>query len=135
MSTRVLRATCLIAVALVAALALAACGTAPTVSVQSHELHLRLDEYQILPRSVSVPPGPLKIVARNVGILTHNVALEGTRNSRGQSVVLDAVPTVLPGQTGKSVTLSLEPGTYALLSTVANQSDLGMTATLIVRAR
>lgn len=122
---------------LLAGLALAGCGTKTvTVTVTSHELRLRLEEYRFVPQNVSVPPGRLKIVAYNAGALTHNVVIEVTRGSAGGGADIRAViPTVLPGQTGTPIKVNLPPGRYTMVSTIANQADLGMTGTLTVRAQ
>jgi hypothetical protein len=113
---------------LCAALALTGCAATKTTVLRRHELRLREDEYRILPRSVSVPAGRLKIVVANNGVLAHNLVIE-----RGGEV-LAAVPTILPGQTGGPVKVTLAAGTYTLASTLASQSNLGMEATLRVRS-
>ena len=100
----------------------------------SRRVALSLDEYRILPQSVSVPAGRIRITAVNRGILTHNVTIElQRRDSNGHPVILADTSTIMPGATGTVVTPALRPGRYALLSTVSNQADLGMTATLVVR--
>jgi hypothetical protein len=82
---------------------------------------------------VNVPAGPLRIVACNRGILTHNVALQrGTLDSDERTMLTD-IPTLLPGKCGSVLTSPLAPGRYLLASTVGNQAVLGMAATLIVR--
>lgn len=133
MPTRAALATRWIALVL-AALALAGCGTS-TARLTSHELRLRLEEYRFVPQSVSVPPGLLKIVAYNAGALTHNVVIELHRHdSPGNAVIKAAIPTLLPGRLSVPIKVDLPPGRYTLVSTIANQADLGMTATLIVRS-
>jgi hypothetical protein len=121
--------------ALLAPLTLAGCGGAKTVRVEGHELRFGLDEYRILPRDVSVPPGPLRMVVRNRGVLTHNLTLEReNRDASGNAVVLASSSTIMPGATVTVTTSApLRPGRYALLSTISNQADLGMSGTLIVR--
>jgi hypothetical protein len=122
-----------IAVASLAPLALAGCGAGPSVRVSGHTLNLTLQEYRILPQTASVPAGPLRIVACNRGILTHNVALQrGTLDSSERTTLAD-VPTLLPGRCGSALTPPLAPGRYLLASTIGNQAVLGMAATLIVR--
>jgi hypothetical protein len=120
-------------VALLAALLLAGCGTGRTRHSTGHRLALTLEEYRILPQTVSVPVGPLRITACNRGILTHNVALQrGTLDSDERTTLTD-IPTLLPGRCGSVLTSSLAAGHYLLTSTVGNQAVLGMAATLIVR--
>jgi hypothetical protein len=124
----------LIALGLAVAAGVSGCGGGRTVRIDGHQLALRLDEYRIVPQSVSVPAGRLRIVARNSGILTHNVAVElGYRGAGGSPIILGQVRTLHPGASGASKQLNLRPGRYVLASTVANQADLGMTGTLIVR--
>ncbi len=111
---------------LVAGLPLAGCGGTSTVRVNSGRLSLTLDEYRILPRSVSVPAGALEITVANHGILTHNLTLK-----RANATVA-TTSTIMPGAT-TTLAKALPPGRYAMVSTVANQADLGMSGTLIVR--
>jgi hypothetical protein len=118
---------------LLAALLLSGCGGGNTVRVDSGQLNLSLDEYRILPRSVSVPAGPLRITVVNHGILTHNLTLElENRDSNGQPVSVASTSTIMPGASA-TIAKTLRPGRYAMLSTVANQADLGMSGTLVVR--
>ncbi len=122
-----------LAVALLAALLMAGCGATRTVHVTGHRLALTLEEYRILPKTVSVPAGPLRITACNRGIVTHNVALQqGTLDSDERTTLAD-IPTLLPGRCGSVLTASLAPGRYLLASTVGNQAVLGMAGTLLVR--
>jgi hypothetical protein len=122
-----------LAAALLTPLLLAGCGETRPLHVAGHRLALTLEEYRILPQTVSVPPGPLTIVAHNRGILTHNVALErGSLDSSEREILAD-VPTLLPGRSGSRLTQPLAPGRYLLVSTIGNQAVLGMAATLIVR--
>jgi hypothetical protein len=65
-------------------------------------------------------------------VLTHNVTVElSKRDSNGNPVVLAKTPVLLPGAS-QSVNVSLGPGRYVLASSVAEQTDLGMTSTLVV---
>jgi hypothetical protein len=121
-----------LAVALTAPLLLAGCGAGRTVRVADHSLSLTLEEYRILPQTVSVPAGRLTIAACNRGILTHNVALQRGSLDSARTTLTD-IPTLLPGKCGSVATQPLAPGRYLLASTVGNQAVLGMAATLIVR--
>jgi len=103
------------------------------VRQRGHLLRLALQEYRIVPQSVSVPAGRLQIVARNGGILAHNIAVEVGRLAEGNPDVIAASGTIMPGS---SATLSVDlphAGRYLLVSTIANQRDLGMNGTLVVR--
>ncbi len=94
-----------------------------------HMLRLRVDEFRILPQKLSVPAGRLEIFAHNAGVLTHDVVLE----HNGSSTPLLKIDTMLPGADGGPVAIYLKPGKYMLVSTISNQADLGMIATLDVR--
>jgi hypothetical protein len=123
----------LILPAAIASLLLAGCGTSPAVRRTDHELDLTLAEYRITPQAASVPAGPLRIVAHNRGILTHNVELERGTLDSGEHTVLATIHTLLPGASGAVVVGPLRPGRYLLVSAVGNQTTLGMAATLLVR--
>jgi hypothetical protein len=122
-----------LAAALLATLPLAGCGAGQTTHVAGHSLALTLEEYRILPQAASVPAGPLRIVACNRGVLTHNVALQRGTLDSDERTTLTGIPTLLPGKCGSVLTTPLAPGRYLLASTVGNQAVLGMAATLIVR--
>ena len=102
----------------------------PTTRFPGSKVTLRLDEYRILPRSASVRPGRIKIVATDTGVLTHNVRIQSS-SSKGSPVVYGTTPTAHPGQT-VSAKVTLPPGHYKLLCTLGNHADLGQTAALIV---
>jgi predicted small secreted protein len=122
-----------LAAALLASLLLTGCGAGRTVQVAGHRLALTLEEYRILPRTVSVPAGPLRITACNRGVLTHNVALQRGSLDSDERTTLTDIPTLLPGRCGSVLTQPLAAGRYLLASTVGNQAVLGMAATLVVR--
>jgi hypothetical protein len=131
MSRRTHASTLCLTLALAAA-ALAGCGSQAPVVVRGQTLHLRLDEFRILPGTVEIHAGRVQIVAHNFGVLTHNVTVElSKRDSNGNPVVLAKTPVLLPGAS-QSVNVSLGPGRYVLASSVAEQTDLGMTSTLVV---
>jgi uncharacterized cupredoxin-like copper-binding protein len=123
----------LLAPAAIAPLLLAGCGAARTVRVTDHRLDLTLSEYRIAPQALSAPAGRLTIVARNRGILTHNMELERGSLDSSERTVLARIHTLLPGASETVVTEPLAPGSYLLVSTVGNHTTLGMSATLLVR--
>lgn len=118
---------------LLAGLLLASCGGEAAVRLAGHRVAVTLEEYRILPKTVSVPAGRLTIVVHNRGILTHNVALERGSLDSSEREVLKNVHTLLPGASRSVLTQPLKPGHYLLVSTVGNQAVLGMAATLVVR--
>ena len=119
--------------ALLATAAVAGCGSTPTTHVPGETLHLRVDEFRILPKRLSVRAGRIQILGRNVGILTHNVKVFSTiyKDPQGNFVIVGGTDTVHPGETATGA-VALKPGTYRLADTIANHDDLGAYATLIV---
>jgi hypothetical protein len=133
-STALRRALRRVAVGLLIALCLGGCAGGHTVRLDSRRVSLSLDEFRIVPQRVSVPAGRIRIRAHNSGVLTHNVTLQLHRRDRfGNPIVLASTATVLPGATASVLTPPLAPGSYDLVSRIANQADLGMTGTLVVR--
>jgi hypothetical protein len=112
---------------------LTGCGASGTVRLTGHRLALALSEYRITPQNTSVGPGRLRIVARNRGILPHNVELQRGTLDSSERTTLAVILTLLPGASGSVETQPLAPGHYLLLSTVGNQAVLGMAGTLVVR--
>jgi hypothetical protein len=123
----------LLALAAIATPLLAGCGTQRTVRVSTHEVNLVLSEYRIAPQSTEAPAGRLRIVARNRGILTHNIELERGSLDSSERTVIARIHTLLPGEREAILTGPLAPGRYLLVSTVEDQTTLGMSATLILR--
>lgn len=116
------------------ALVLAGCGDDDVFRSERPILRIMLDEYRIVPQNISVRPGRVKILARNAGRLTHNLAIQNEA-SGGRFVELPnrRVKTMQPGQTALPIKVDLTPGTYRLVCTIANHDDLGQFGTLEVR--
>jgi plastocyanin len=115
------------------ALSLAGCGGGPTARAPDRRVELRLDEYRIVPERIEVPAGRITLVARDVGRLTHNVAvvpfarpLAGRRERRYARTA-----TAHPGDV-VSAQVTLRPGRYRLVCTIANHDNLGQYAELRV---
>jgi plastocyanin len=94
---------------------------------------MSLDEFRVDPSRVFTPTGRVRIVAHNVGRLTHNVAILDDDRSP------DAVPTEFgrsrtahPGETVVARAM-LRPGRYRIVCTLANHDNLGQYGTLVVR--
>jgi len=117
-----------------AAIALGGCGEPAIVPVANRTIGLKLDEYRILPKRVSAPAGQLRLIIRNIGVLTHNVAVETIPKvgSDDPPVQIVRTETVHPNQRAE-VSFTIKPGTYRLVCTIANHDDLGQTGTLYVR--
>lgn len=110
-------------------------GTPDPVTDRDAILRLRLDEYRITPQNLKVAAGPVRIVARNVGRLTHNVKVEEATDEEGVTpVVYGGTETMQPGERAPTVTVRLAPGRYRLVCTIGNHDNLGQYADLEVTA-
>jgi len=108
------------------------CGRAPEVRVGGSKVVVSLEEYRIVPSVIRVRAGRLKIVARNVGVLAHNLRVQSLRpDPAGNPVPVAATPTAHPGQ-AVEIKVTLAPGRYRLLCSLGNHADLGQRGTLIV---
>ena len=118
---------------LAAAAPLAGCGADKPLPVRNNTIGVKVDEYRIRPQSVSAPAGELRLIVRNRGVLTHNVAVETiTHDPADKPTVLGRTDTVHPG--GRAEThILLKPGRYRLICTIANHSYLGQFGTLVVK--
>jgi uncharacterized cupredoxin-like copper-binding protein len=125
-SMRPRRATPVVLLGLSAAL-LFGCGRdAPYVPASGHVVSLRLDEYRVLPQRVTVPAGRVRIVARDVGRLTHNVAVVQFDRPLGEDEEKQyaRTRTAHPGDVVRT-SVVLKPGKYRLVCTIANHDNLG----------
>jgi plastocyanin len=111
-------------------------GDEPTATASSGTLRLRLDEYRVLPERVRVPAGRVRIVARNTGRLTHNVAVVQFERPLGdeQEREYARTETAHPRHT-VSTTVRLRPGRYRIICTIANHDNLGQYGELRVSGR
>jgi plastocyanin len=126
-----------LAPALALAVALPGCGGGDPVPVDGRTLRLRLDEYRITPQDVRVDAGRLRIVATNVGRLTHNVKIvkEDPSDSEAPVEEVGGTRSTQPGESAAVTFRDLEPGEYRLACTIANHDDLGQYGSLVVRKR
>jgi plastocyanin len=115
-------------------LVLAGCGEDEPVEIEGRTLRLRLDEYRILPQDVRVDAGRLRIVATNVGRLTHNVKIVRQDEDDLEAPVqeIGGTRSTQPGESAAVTFEQLEPGEYRLACTIANHDDLGQYGTLVV---
>jgi plastocyanin len=118
------------------ALLLAGCGEDEPVEIEGRTLRLRLDEYRILPQDVRVDRGRLRIVATNVGRLTHNVKIVRQDEDDLEAPVqeIGGTRSTQPGESAAVTFEQLEPGEYRLACTIANHDDLGQYGTLVVES-
>jgi len=127
--------------ALICAVALlAGCGSSEPKPVFDHDAVLRLEigDFTISPQVVEIravtTPTIVRIVAKNIGHLTHNVHIEQASSSAKSISDADfgGTPTAHPGETVRSGYIFLLPGKYRLTCTIANHDNLGQHGSLIV---
>jgi hypothetical protein len=126
------RSTLLAAVLAVPAIVLGGCGDDDVLRTERPIVRVTLDEYRIVPQRIVVKPGRLKLVARNTGRLTHNLVIQIPEGPDEAPVEIARVGTMQPGETGEPIKVTLKPGTYRLVCTIANHDDLGQDGTLEV---
>ena len=127
MSSMPRRIAPLLAAVALAPAALAGCGDdTPYVAAKGGTLRLRLDEYRILPSRITVPAGRVPFVARHVGRLTHNVAIVQFDRPLGEDEEKQygRTRTAHPGDVVRA-TVTLRPGRYRIVCTIANHDNLG----------
>ena len=114
--------------------ALTGCGGDPPVEIEGRELRLELDEYRITPQDVKITPGRLRIVATNVGRLTHNVKIVRVNQDDREAphIEIDGTRTAQPLDTESTTIEALKPGEYRLACTIGNHDDLGQYGRLVV---
>jgi plastocyanin len=127
--------TALLTALVLASGALAGCGDGDPVRIDERTLTLRLEEFRIVPEDVSVAPGRLRIVATNVGRLTHNVKVvkEDEEDREAPPTELGGTGTAQPGETATFTFEDLEPGEYRMVCTITNHDQLGQYGELTVR--
>ena len=127
------RATLLATLLAVLAAALGGCGDDHVHRTDRPILRITLDEYRIVPQNIVVKPGRIKFVARNAGRLTHNLVIQIPAGPGKQPVEIARVGTMQPGETGEPIKVTLKPGEYRLVCTIANHDDLGQYGKLEVK--
>jgi uncharacterized cupredoxin-like copper-binding protein len=119
----------------IAALALGGCGEDDVFRTDRPIIRITLDEYRIVPQNAVVKPGRMKFTVRNTGRLTHNLAVQDPEGPEGKPVDLPGgrTETMQPGETGEPIKVTLAPGEYRLVCTIANHDDLGQYGELKVQ--
>ena len=121
-------------VALVVVADVAACGDEEPVEVEGRTLRVRLDEYRIVPQNLTVTEGRLRIVATNVGRLTHNleVVKQDEDDLEERPVEIDGTRTAQPNESAAVTIERLPAGEYRMICSIGNHDDLGQYGRLIV---
>jgi plastocyanin len=128
------RALIPVCVALALVLGLSGCGADDPAAIEGRTLRVELDEYRIMPQDARVRPGRLRLVATNVGRLTHNVRIisRNPDNLEAPGTELGGTRTSHPGESATHTFEDLKPGEYRMSCTIANHDDLGQYGRLIV---
>jgi uncharacterized cupredoxin-like copper-binding protein len=114
-------------------LALGGCGDGEMFRTDRPLVRVTVDEYRIVPQHMVVKPGRLKFVVRNTGRLTHDFTVQVPEGPDGKPVKIARVPTMQPGEAGEPIKITLLPGEYRIVCTIANHDDLGQYGTLEVQ--
>jgi plastocyanin len=124
----------LLFVAAAVLLPVASCGEEDPVAIEERTLRVRLDEYRIVPQNVRVREGRLRIVATNVGRLTHNleVVKQDEDDLEERPIEIDGTRTAQPNESAAVTLPHLPAGEYRMICSIANHDDLGQYGRLIV---
>jgi len=119
-------------------IALGGCSDAKQQRTDRPILRISLDEYRIVPQDiVAAPPrGRIKIVVRNSGRLTHNLVVQvpaKDADEKPEPVEGARVKSMQPGEVAEPIKVTLAPGEYRLVCTIANHDDLGQYGKLVVK--
>jgi uncharacterized cupredoxin-like copper-binding protein len=123
------------AVLAVLAVAVGGCGEGKVFHTDRPILRITLDEYRIVPQNIVTTAHRIKLVVHNTGRLTHNLEIQDPDGPGGKPVEVPGarVDTMQPGETAPPIKVTLAPGTYRLVCTIANHDDLGQFGTLVVK--
>ena len=125
----------LVAAFVLTAVTVAACGgsaasAGPATPVQSGVVAVQAAKesaYSFTPSAITVPAGSVTFSVRNAGSEEHEFEVfkaDGT-------TVVDEIEGLVPGLT-KSLTVTLEPGTYQFMCKLNGHDQLGMKGTITV---
>jgi uncharacterized cupredoxin-like copper-binding protein len=127
------------ALLLLATAAMSGCGgSGSPVEAPDRTLRITVDEYRLRPQEIEIPAGRgVRLVVRNEGRLTHNVAVESWNPPPGvQPYRYGRSDTAQPGETvHEQRPFRLKPGRYRLACLIANHDSLGMWGELRVVKR
>jgi len=111
-------------VAIVAVIVANRADAGGSATAAGSEIDISLTEFAITPKSITAPPGPLKLRITNNGSIEHNLEVKGVK----------ATPNI---KAGGSYTLDLgtiPAGSFELLCNIAGHGAAGMTGSLTVAA-
>jgi hypothetical protein len=118
------------------AIALGGCGGDDPFRTDRPILRLSVDEYRIVPQDIVARPGRIKLVVRNTGRLTHNLVIQVPPTEPDEKPVEvpgARVKSMQPGEVAEPIKVTLAPGEYRLVCTIANHDDLGQYGKLTIK--
>src|SRR5579875_2892790 len=118
MRTRVARHVAWVVALGVVVLAATAAGAAAP-----YKVHITLKEFAFVPKTITVPAGPVQLSATNAGTVEHTLVIPALKVKS---------PPIEPGQTW-TVTLTIPKGTYQGYCDVPGHKELGMVLTVVAR--
>jgi hypothetical protein len=117
------------------AVLLGGCGGEDPYRTNRPILRLVLDEYRIVPQDIVARPGRIKIAVRNAGRLTHNLVIQipaKAVDEKPEPILGARVKSMQPGEVAQPIKVTLAPGEYRLVCTIANHDDLGQYGKLVI---
>jgi nitrite reductase (NO-forming) len=118
MRTRVARHVAWVVALGVVVLAATAAGAAAP-----YKVHITLKEFAFVPKTITVPAGPVQLSATNAGTVEHTLVIPALKVKS---------PPIKPGQTW-TVTLTIPKGTYQGYCDVPGHKELGMVLTVVAK--
>ena len=117
------------------AIVLGGCGGGDVFRTDRPILRITLEEYRIVPQEIVITSPRVKLVVRNAGRLTHNLVIQVPEGPDGKPVEVPGarVETMQPGETAPPIKVTLTPGEYRMVCTIANHDDLGQYGKLTVK--
>jgi hypothetical protein len=97
-----------------------------TILARRHAVTVTLDDYFIRPQNLSVPRGRTTLTVVNRGRLGHTLRV------RINDTVVVAYTAIRPGGS-RTRSFHLRRGRYTMFDPIANNEELGMHGTLVVR--
>jgi len=89
---------------------------------KASQVTIALSEFAFNPQDVTIPAGQVNFTVQNNGTIEHNFVIEG---------VEEHLEFVLPMESD-SLDVTLSPGVYTILCTIAGHKEAGMEGTLTV---
>ena len=90
-------------------------------------VQITVREFRFDPKEVTVKPGDLSFVVKNVGEIEHNFVIEDAAAKK-----VTEIASILPDRS-EQVRVTLRAGKYTIVCSLPGHKDAGMVATLTVK--